>query len=556
MTEIVPAPRDGITRRNFVTQGTQVGAAAVAGGVLLSACGSSSSSSSSASGNTTTIAGPHGLAALPGGTPKKGGAFTAGVLSGGSAESLWPGFSAIYADWLRQYSLYNLLFNVGPEITPILPGLALSAESNADATVWTFHLRKGVTWHDGKPFTADDVVYNVKNQWSNKVHYFYGNVAGLLNFNAARALDPHTVEMTLYKGVAEFPAFLTWQNALIVQNGATQKSCNTHPIGTGAFKFQSFTPGQQSIFVANPDYWEPGLPHVDKLVVKSTFTDNSSALNALLGGEVNLLPEILPTQAREQLSSKQVQILQAPPLGQTYAFCMRVDQGQFADNRVRQAFMLLANRQELINGALSGFGTPQNDLIGAGANYFASDLKRTMDVEKAKSLFKAAGASGSTYTLPIANASPGMVESATILAQQAEAAGVHVNVKQGSAATYYTYAGGYTKRPFGFEIFQPNASLTTIFRGTLVRGAPFNDTHWGDGPISRTNAINAAIGQTDKSKAQQQWHALQVDQFNQGGYLAWANLPFIDAAANNVRGLKSGAAFNYNGWRLQDGWVE
>jgi peptide/nickel transport system substrate-binding protein len=234
---------------------------------------------------------------------------------------------------------------------------------------------------------------------------------------------------------------------------------------------------------------------------------------------------------------------------------MRVDKGQFADIRVRQAFRLLVNRQEMINASVSGFGVPQYDVVGAGCRYFASGLKRDQDVEQAKSLFKAAGVQGHTFTLPIADAFPGMVESATVLAEQAQAAGVHVNVQIGSAATYYTPAGGYTKRPFGYDVFEPNASLATIFRGVFVRGCPFDDTHWGDGPIQRTIAIDDAIADVNPTTANEKWYQLQLTQFNQGGYIFWANVPFIDAAGPNVRGLAASAGFNFNNWRLQDGWL-
>ena len=545
----------GVTRRTLVTRAAQIGAAAATGAALLSACGSSSTSSSSSAGAN---AGPHGLSALPGGTPKQGGTFNVGVLSGGNTETLWPGLSAINADWVRQYSLFNLLFYCGPEINPIEPGLALSASVSTDGKTWTFHLRPGVTWHDGTPFTADDVVYNFQSVWSNPENDFYGFLHNLVNFKSARAVNTHTVSVGLTQAVAEFPKFFTWQNSLIVQKGATEASTAKHPIGTGPFKFVSFTPGQQSVFTANKEYWEEGKPYVDTLVVKSSFTDPSTVFNALQSGAVNLVPALLPTQARSQLSEKSVQVLEAPPFGQVFGFCMRVDQGPFADNRVRMGFKLLADRQALLDGAVSGFGSPAYDIMGSGCQYFASDLTRTQDVEQAKSLFKAAGVSGQTFTLQTAPAIPGMVESATLLAQQAQAAGIKVAVQQLSAATYFTPAAGYTKRYFGHEVTEPNAALAELYRALVITDAPFDDTHWGAGPsgAQRTAMINAAIADLNSTTAQEKWHAIQLQQFNQGGFLWWGNIPFLDAAATNVRGLKTSAGFNFNNWRLLDGWID
>ncbi len=164
-------------------------------------------------------------------------------------------------------------------------------------------------------------------------------------------------------------------------------------------------------------------------------------------------------------------------------FLMRVDKGHFADNRVRQAFKLLVDRQAMIDGAWAGFGTPAYDLLAPGTQYYASDLKVTQDVEKAKSLFKAAGVLGETFVLPTSDFLPGMVESSTILAEQAAAAGVKVVVNTTSAATYFTPAGGFLTRDFGMEVDQPV--------GSLLVGLPIR-IHPGQ-PVSRH-----ALGQASR----------------------------------------------------------
>jgi peptide/nickel transport system substrate-binding protein len=500
-----------------------------------------------------------GLSALPGGTPVRGGTLTVGVISGGSSENLFPGTALTTPDFCRDYNLYDLLFYTGTDINPIKPGLALSAEPNKDATVWTFKLRSGVVWHDGKPFNADDVVYNFKVLWSNlNLNYSSAILTGIVNFAGVRKIDNLTVSVPLNRSVAQFPTLFTFYNFPIVQKGATMKSTAAHPIGTGPFKYVSFTPGSRSIFKANKNYWDSGKPYVDTLVVDSSFTNTNSILNALLSGSINLFPTLPFVNAREQLTSKQVQILESPVAAESYMFAMRVDKGPFADNRVRQAFKLLVNRQKMIDGAWSGFGTVANDLLCPGTEYYASDLKRTQDVGKAKSLFKAAGVLGHTFVLPTTNFLPGMVESATILAQQAVAAGVKVSVQVKSASTYFTTAGGFGTRPFGQEVNQPAASLLTYYLAEYTKTAPYPDTHWGfqKGGAASENLISQAIAATDPARAKELWHQCQQQQFDQGGYLVWGNAPYVDAAANNVRGLSAGAGFSYNNWRLCDGWIK
>jgi peptide/nickel transport system substrate-binding protein len=546
----------GLSRRQILGGATRLGAGA-AGAWLLAACGGSLGSSSSPvkSGHSAS---PAGLAQLAGGTPKRGGTLTVGVISGGQEENLFPGTSVGTPDFVRDYNLYNLLFYLGKDVTPLVPGLALSAESNADATVWTFRLRDGVSWHDGKPFTADDVVYNFRSVWSNpSLNYSSGFLTGLVDFPKVRKLDKLTVQVPLKAAAAQFPTIFAYFDFPVVQDGATVKSTAARPVGTGPFKFSSFTPGSRSVFTANKDYWESGKPYVDELVVDSSFTDPTSLFNALLAGTVNLFPSLPLVTARQQLSSKQVQILASPAAAQSYMFAMRVDKGPFADNRVRQGFKLLVDRQAMIDGAWAGFGSPAYDLLAPGTQYYAADLKREQDVDKARSLFKAAGVLGDTFTLPTCNFLPGMVESSTILAEQATAAGIKVVVNNESAATYFTPAGGFLTRPFGYEVDQPVGSLLAAYRSEYTVGCPYPDTHWGSQPggAQAQRLISQAIAATAPGKAADLWRECQLQQFNEGGYLVWGNLPYVDAAATNVRGLAAGAGFSYNNWRLCDGWL-
>ena len=126
-------------------------------------------------------------------------------------------------------------------------------------------------------------------------------------------------------------------------------------------------------------------------MIDTSFTDNNAMLNALLSGQLNLLVGPALQQVAQQVASPQVQILQSSTASNTYSFGMRVDEGPFADNRVRQAFKLMTDRQALVNGALAGFGSPGNDLQAPNTEYFAADLKSPFDVEKAKSTVQGRG---------------------------------------------------------------------------------------------------------------------------------------------------------------------
>jgi peptide/nickel transport system substrate-binding protein len=539
-------PREQLTRRQLMTYGGQ-GLAMLGAGSLLAACGSTSTVGGTGGGST----------ALGGGKPVRGGKLNVGMISGGSAETLNPGLAATYTDQVRLYQLFDFLFQAGPgkEFHVVEPRLATSAEPNKDATVWTVKLRKGVTWHDGKPFTADDVVWSIKS-WSQATNYAGAYAGSFIDFKKVRKLDKYTVEIPMIRAAAQFPTITMLWNLAIIQDGATPASLAANPVGTGPFKFVSFKPGSQSVFARNPNYWEgDGKPYVDELIVDSTFQEETSRYNALLGGQIDVAPVFPPNYARQQQSSQQVNILSSPG-GQAYAFVMRVDKGPFTDVRVRQAMKLLTDRQALVDAVSPGYAQVGNDVIGRFSQYFAGDLKAEYDVEKAKALLKEAGQENLAVTLPTANAAPGFVEAATLFAQQANAAGVKVNVEQTSAETYYTEAGGYLSRQFGLTNSIPFPSMSVVAATYFLTGAAYEETGWSLQPGGGNQALmQKAMGELDPPKAQELWHEVQAEWFEKSGYIVWSFLDNVDAASPKVAGLSAGIANPLNNFRLLDGWV-
>ena len=546
-TDASAGPR--ISRRGFLA-----GVSAVGLGAALTACTAGGGQLGAAASASTFPA------ALLGGTPKRGGTLTVGVTGSGNAETLFPGGAQVYSDYFRCYSLYDLLFYPGKNVTPIEPGLALSAESNADATVWTIKLRSGVVWHDGKPFTAADVAYNIQHLWTDSnINLGAAYLDGLIDLPGVKAVDPLTVRIPLTRPVAEFPTLLVYVNFPVLPEGATPQSVAANPIGTGAFRYVSFAPGRESVFEANRNYWEEGKPYVDRLVINSSFTDKNSLVNALTGGQVNVVPGIDPVVARQQANAKQFQVIQSELAANVPLITMRVDEGPFTDNRVRQAFRLLCDRGGLINGALAGFGVPGNDLISVGSQYYASDLTRQFDPDRARSLFQEAGVAGHTFSLQTWPGGGIWDSAATLFAQQASAAGVTVDVNVTSGETYFTPAGGVYTGYFRQNVTGPiGVSLTASYRLFLSKSSPFPDSHWAQQPggDEYEKLLNQAISTKDPAQAGALWRQVQQAQFDQGGLIAWANMPYVDAAANNVRGLSTAAAMSFNNFRMCDGWIE
>jgi len=527
----------GISRRQLIKRG-------VAGAFALSSAGWLNGLADSAH------------AAVEAATPTRGGTMTVGMITGGAAETLNPGLAISSVDTLRCHQLYDTLFQVAPDIKTLLPRLATSAEHNAKATLWTFHLRDGVLWHDGKPFTADDLVWNFKS-WGSTNNYNHALFAGTVDFKGVRKRDRLTVEVPLLKPVAQFPTVFAFQEPFIIQNGATNATLRKHPVGTGPFMFETFVPGKQSVFKRNPHYWENnGKPYVDTVVINSSFSDENARLNALLGRQIDVSSWIPPAIAATQRSSNQLKLLTSHS-SNPYCILMRVDKGAFADVRVRQALKLIADRSALVKQALAGFGVPANDLCGAGCAYYLDLPVPKQDIAKAKSLLKAAGQENLSFTLPTSNAVAGFVEGATVFAQQCAAAGVKVSVNQVPASTYYTSAGGFLTRPICMDNGTSNPSLTLLYQSWYTRDAPYNETWWGHqkGGAAVEKLIDEAIAATDPGKAADLWREVQLQQAHQGGTISYANADYIDACAPNVNGLKTTPVGNLNFGRLLDGWI-
>ena len=441
-----------------------------------------------------------------GGAIRRGGTLRVGFVGGGTAETLNPYIAVTPIDEGRIQNLYDPLVLVNPDLTTS-PGLALEWNHNKDATVYEVKLRPGVTFHNGKTFGAEDVIYSIALM-SKPANFASVPFVSGIDVGGMKAINKNLVRIPLKTPDADLAANFTYYNSWIVQNGEKDF---THPVGTGPFEFVSFTPGQQSIFKKNPNYWVTGKPYVDSLKIVS-ISDPTARLNALLSGQIDAMAQLPFQEAKAHQASNDITVLVAPS-PQAMMFYMDTTKAPFSDNRVRQAFRLIADRPALIESAISGYGTVGNDIVGKGLPFYDSSLpQREQDIEKAKSLLKAAGQEKLTVELSTSDIFPGFVEAATLFAQQAKAAGVTMNLKQVPANSYYNPSLLYLKMPFA-ETQWPMPSLKFFYLQALAADAPYNETHFKSAAFG--NVLQKAIGELDKTKAQSLWNQVQQIQYDQ-----------------------------------------
>jgi peptide/nickel transport system substrate-binding protein len=529
----------GLDRRQLLRTGALAGAVLLGGPTLLSAC---------------TPAGSADPA--PGGTPVKGGTLTVGVITAGQAEAINPAIAAGLGDQMRSFQIFEGLFQIGPDGSAT-PWLAESAEPNADATVWTFHLRKNATWHNGTPFTADDVIYNIQT-WADPSSALSSLTASVIDTSGLKKLDDHTVQVPLKIGFADFPAITAQYYCYMVPKGTQTFKTMANPVGTGPFKFKSFTPGSRSEFTANPDYWG-GAPYLDAVIVDSSYTDENSRTNALLAGSIDAAPRMsfaLAKNLGSQSGNVRVASAHTP---QPYYIPCRVDQAPFNDPRVMQALKLVVDQNQFVTSVFNGYATTTPHLpLKSLKHYMTNAPTPTQDLDKAKSLLKAAGQSDLTIELSTSSAIAGFVEMAILYASQAKQAGITVNIKQIDPTLYYNTASGggqWLEYPMMAESSGALSSLPSIPMFYLANlgynGFP-NETHWGDADTQK-QALDA-IGETDQNKAQDKWNAVQQLQLDRGGYIFPGTIDAVDAFSTKVGGCDPTTAGNMNNYDLRKAW--
>ena len=520
-----------LSRRRLLQRMAAAGLALGSSG-LLAACGGDGGSSGSGGGGS-----PSG-----GGGVKRGGRLRVGHVGAGKGESFNPARGSSFIDASRYFNLFDPLSRVSPTLE-IEPGLALEWIPNNDSTVWELKLRPDVTWHDGKPFTADDVIYTLQ-EMNDAKHISHSSVTNI-KLGDVKKVNDLTLQIPLKAPNARLFDSFVQQNTVIVQDGAKDFS---KPVGTGPFMFESFSVGERSLCKRNPNYWEEGKPYVDEWEDIS-IDDNAARLNALLAGEIDMMSQLPFAQAKDQQQRGEIQVLAADSPA-IQVFIMAVDIAPFDDERVRQAFRLIPDRQALIDGALFGFGTVGNDLAGRGLPFFAEELpEREQDLEQARSLLKQAGAENLEVTLHTSDIVPGFVEAATLLAQQAKGAGVSIEVKKEPASAYFDTSLLYTKLDFA-QSFWTFSSLPIWYEQSLLSDAVWNETHWREPSFDKL--IRDAQGAPDESTATELWGRVQQIQYDQGGYIVWSNQQLVDGASTQVKGLEPSSFFNLGGWNYRD----
>ncbi len=363
-------------------------------------------------------------------------------------------------------------------------------------------------------------------------------LAPIIDLAATKKVDDKTIEIKLKSPYAVLDYLLAEYTFGIVPADYDPKD----PVGTGAFKYQSFTPGKDSVFVKYDDYWgDKAL--VDELHIQD-FADPNAQVNALQAGQIQTIDN-LPYNLIDTLKGQGGKILESNT-GAWVPFTMRVDAKPFSDVRVRQAMRLIADRQQMIDQALSGYGVLGNDMYAPFDPAFAKDLpQREQDIDQAKSLLKQAGQEGLQVQLftgdDIGSVAPA---TANLFAEQAKAAGVDVKIVKKNPF----YGDDYLSYPFAQDFWNtrnylPQAAVCALKSGT------YNETHFDNPKFA--GLIASAQRETDEAKRTALLQDAQEIEYNEGGYIIWGFRRQVDGYSSKVSGIKPSRYLPLGSYKFQ-----
>lgn len=419
--------------------------------------------------------------------------------------------------------------------------LSLAEELRAEkANQYLIRVRDGVEFHNGKTLTIDDVIYSIRRTKNPKLKLFGNAAFGAIDLKRIRKLDRRTCRLFLSRAdVTLMEAFAQYFQG-IVPVGYQPNAVGKGPlrfIGTGPFKVTSFTPGRESVHVRNENYWRSGEPWFDQVRVIN-FPSDAAKVNALLSGQIEAMTDVPFAQVPVVRRRSNLKIYTAQT-GAWTPLCMRIDVAPYNDVRVRRAFRLLINRPQVVQQGLSGFGRVGNDIYSPFDPAYAGDEfpQRRYDPEQARSLLRQAGQDNLSVELITSPADTGMVEGATIFAQNAKAGGVNVTVRNVDGGTIY--GDQYLKWPFSADYWGTRNYLQQAAAGVL-KTAPFNETHWDQysGYARFQSLYRQALATVDPKKRAQIIKDMQRMEYNDGGLIIWGFKNLTDAYSNRVGGFK------------------
>ncbi|WP_431981405.1 ABC transporter substrate-binding protein [Streptomyces qinglanensis] len=481
---------------------------------LLAGCSSDGSAASAVTGEPT-------------GEPRRGGTVRLAFAGAGAAESLDPTAGTSPCDLARYAVVFDPLFFFADGEAK--PALATAAEVDGKAERCTLTLRRGVTWHDGTPLTAADVVHTLKYRASPD-RVAPSELSAYFDLAAAEAHGDHTVVLPAVQPVGDPATLFAGAGLYVVKKGTSDFSTDT-AVGTGPYRVRAFKAGVETRLERNDAYWD-GKGYARKLVLLSV-DEAQARVNAVKDGQADYASDISFSTAKAGPPGAGLQIRDAGKAARTtYGFVLNVTRDLPSDPRVRQAIKLGIDREALVEAVFLGYGQPANDLFGAGAKYYLDKVPvPERDVSKAKRLLKEAGAAGKPFVVRTAEYETGLDSAAELFVEQLKDLGLDASLVKVDTTKGYDPAGLKACDAISFPLGPVSLALT------YTRSAAYKTLAFPDKEL--TDAVATAISTTSEADRADAWATAQRVMADRGNWVAWGRGDVLSLTKEKLTGVEN-----------------
>ena len=407
------------------------------------------------------------------------------------------------------------------------PDLAVSWSANANATEWTFKLREGVRFHNGKPFTAADAAYSLKRVQDPKLDSPARAAIGMVS--RIDAVDPTTLKLTLSAPFADLPLILTDYRLMVIPEGSGDTIKSTG-IGTGPFKVEKFDAQGTSVLVANTDYYD-GAPGVARMEIIG-IPDAQARFQALLGKQIDMMPG-LTAQQKTLLERMGGFTLQEIPTGNWRGIVLHTGMKPFDDVRVRRAVRLAVDRKAMLGLAAGGAGTVGCDTPVGPRDQYRSTRTCGQDIAAAKALLAQAGyPNGLDMELNVATLEAVWPAMAEAFQQQVAAAGIRVKIVTVPTDGYWSNV--WMKRPATMTRWNDrpaDSALNEVYRS----GMKWNESGFKDAKFD--TMLDGARSELSFERRRARYVEAQDYLWENGGTVVGFHVNLLVGAASRVKNL-------------------
>ncbi len=480
--------------------------------------------------------------------PKKGGRLRLGIAGGSTTESIdtatLPGFMA---QQLSFGQLRNCLVEIGADGRPV-PELAESWSSTPDAKNWTFKLRKGVEFHNGKTMTSADVLHSINHHRGKDSKSAAKSLVSAIEELVAD--DKYTVTFKLKEGSADFPFVVSDYHLSVVPEGTTAADM-AKGMGTGGYMLVSHEPGVRALTKRNPNYWKTGRAHFDEIETIG-IEDVTARTNALKTGQIDFM-----NRAEAKTFSLLGRLAGVEAIKTTgtkhYTIPMHSDWEPYNNNDVRLALKYAIDREAIVKTVLRGHGLVGNDHPIAPSNqYFNKDLAvRQYDPDKAKSLLKKAGMSDHVFKLHASEAAfGGAVDTAVLYKEQAAKAGLNIEVVQEPKDGYWDNV--WMKKEWTMSFWSGRPTEDWMFTiGYASKGA-WNESFFEHDKFNKL--MKAGRAELDDTKRRAIYYEMQEICSNEGGSVIPMYASDLAGATDKLAHDKIAANWEGDGMKISERW--